>query len=112
MITYLDYIDQILQTDSVNTDWNSLEEEHLVQISFFQHERLVHLLVTILFAVLAFMTLILMAIQFSFSVLALFLAVIVLLIPYIRHYYLLENGVQKMYKQYDEIHKHMKKEAF
>jgi len=27
----------------------------------------------------------------------------VLLIPYIRHYYILENETQKMYKQYDEL---------
>ena len=27
----------------------------------------------------------------------------VLLIPYIRHYYILENEVQKMYAQYDRI---------
>ena len=30
-------------------------------------------------------------------------ALLVLLIPYIFHYYLLENEVQKMYAQYDEI---------
>ena len=30
-------------------------------------------------------------------------ALLVLLIPYIAHYYLLENGVQKMYQQYDKI---------
>ena len=30
-------------------------------------------------------------------------AFLVLLIPYVRHYYILENEVQKMYGQYDEI---------
>lgn len=33
---------------------------------------------------------------------------LVLLIPYIGHYYLLENEVQKMYIQYDEIWKRVK----
>jgi uncharacterized RDD family membrane protein YckC len=28
---------------------------------------------------------------------------IILLIPYIRHYYILENGVQKLYTYYDSI---------
>jgi hypothetical protein len=28
---------------------------------------------------------------------------LVLLIPYVRHYYILENEVQKMYGQYDSI---------
>ena len=27
----------------------------------------------------------------------------VLLIPYIRHYYILENGVQRLYEYYDQI---------
>ena len=27
----------------------------------------------------------------------------ILLFPYINHYYLLENGVQKMYEQYDRM---------
>ena len=58
---------------------------HLEQIAFFSHERLVHLIVMVLFAV-----------------------ILVLLVPYIMHYYTLENGVQKMYKQYDEIVKRMK----
>jgi hypothetical protein len=31
------------------------------------------------------------------------LLILVLLIPYVRHYYILENEVQKMYKQYDEM---------
>ncbi len=35
-------------------DYEKLLETHLQQIAFFQHERLVHLLVMILFAVLTF----------------------------------------------------------
>ena len=31
------------------------------------------------------------------------------LVPYIFHYYTLENETQKMYAQYDEIIKHTKK---
>ena len=33
------------------------------------------------------------------------LALVVVVVPYIMHYYLLENGVQKMYRQYDEMYK-------
>ena len=43
--------------------------------------------------------------EFNTGLLLLFLALMVLLIPYIWHYYLLENSVQKMYRQYDEIMK-------
>ena len=34
-------------------------------------------------------------------ILALTIAFLILLIPYVMHYYLLENSVQKMYEQYD-----------
>lgn len=37
------------------------------------------------------------------ALLALTVLLLVLLIPYIRHYYILENEVQKMYGQYDKI---------
>lgn len=109
ILTYLNAVDRILKEDSDRTDWKEVLEEHLVQVSFFQHERLIHLLVTILFAILAFLTLILMTVRFRVPVLILFLAILILLIPYINHYYLLENSVQKMYGQYDEIWKHVKK---
>lgn len=33
----------------------------------------------------------------------------ILLVPYILHYYTLENEVQKMYEQYDEILKFIRK---
>ena len=31
------------------------------------------------------------------------LVILILLVPYIRHYYILENEVQKMYVQYDRM---------
>ena len=36
---------------------------------------------------------------------------LVLLVPYIMHYYLLENETQKMYEQYDKILKRIKGSA-
>ena len=44
----------------------------------------------------------------SWGLLALFMLLLVLLIPYIMHYFLLENSVQKMYTQYDEILKRIR----
>ena len=138
--SYLDYIDKILAHELPVTasfdasgeyvekaakdeaptrkDYEKLMETHLAQISFFQHERLVHLLVTILFAILTFATFFLLYMQMGFSVLAeeglswgllaLFLLLLVLLVPYIMHYFLLENSVQKMYTQYDEMLKRIR----
>ena len=35
---------------------------------------------------------------------------LILLVPYIMHYYFLENSVQKMYDQFDKIYEHVKAE--
>lgn len=79
------------------------KKELLIQIQFFQHERLVHLIVTVLFAVLTVITLLANLFLQEPLLLILSLLFLVLLVPYIRHYYLLENGVQKLYEYYDAL---------
>lgn len=74
-------------------------------IAYCCHERLVHLLVTLAFAV---MTIICMGIMLRFAQIGtalLFLLFAVMTAAYVWHYYFLENSVQKMYKTADEIHK-------
>lgn len=80
-------------------------EEHLVQVGFFQHERLIHLIVTVTFALLELLAIVLSVISASLFTLLLPVVILILLVPYIRHYYILENEVQKMYVQYDRIQK-------
>lgn len=75
----------------------------LIQIQFFQHERLIHLIVTVLFAMLTVITLLANLFLTQPLLLVLSLLFLVLLIPYIKHYYLLENGVQKLYEYYDSL---------
>lgn len=76
-------------------------EDLLIQIGFFQHERIVHLIVTVLFAVLTFMALAMAITMQTVEIFALVICLLILLIPYIKHYYLLENGTQKLYVYYD-----------
>ena len=78
-------------------------KEHLVQVGFFQHERLIHLIVTVTFALLEMLAIVLSVISDSLFTLLLPIVILILLIPYIRHYYILENEVQKMYAQYDRM---------
>ena len=106
ILAYRKRIDELLKKE--DADWAKVLEEHLVQVAFFQHERLIHLIVTVLFAVLEIMsilgTVILSALEKGNIALAIMtVLLLVLLIPYIRHYYILENEVQKMYTQYDEL---------
>jgi len=80
-----------------------LRERLLTEIAFFQHERLIHLIVTVTFAVMAILTIILIVISSSVLFAALELLFAVLLVPYIIHYYHLENGVQHLYRYYDRL---------
>ena len=107
ILNYMAYIDQLLADDAGKNeeDYEKIMEEHKLQLTFFMHERLVHLLVTRTFALLAFATFFALVFAFQPGLVVLFIALLVLLVPYIMHYYLLENGVQKMYRQYDEMYK-------
>ncbi|MBQ8846834.1 MAG: hypothetical protein IJ006_06795 [Lachnospiraceae bacterium] len=77
--------------------------ELLVQIGFFQHERLIHLIVTVLFALMTILVFLLAVTNFAPWTGVLLLLLLMLLIPYIRHYWLLENGTQKLYQYYDKL---------
>ena len=104
---YLVYIDSLLEQEDV--DWKKEKEKHLVQIVFFAHERLVHLIVMALFALATVISILYLNYSGSIVILALVVALLVLLIPYVMHYYLLENSVQKMYDQYDEMMNRLEK---
>ena len=103
ILNYMNYIDELLEANDTHTDYEKLISEHLIQIGFFMHERLIHLIVTVVFAILTLMTAFTYLKYQTIGLLALTGLFIILLVPYINHYYLLENGVQKMYKQYDEM---------
>jgi hypothetical protein len=100
---YLLYIDQLLDSDRQDIDWEEEMKKHLVQIGFFAHERLIHLMVTVTFAILTVMCFLYTISNFSMTMLLLIFALMCLMIPYIKHYYLLENSVQEMYEQYDRM---------
>ena len=102
MKSYIESIDKYIE-DNNKKNVDSVIEEHLIKINFFMHERLVHLLVTILFAVLTLSTFFCFLFIINFGILLIFLIFLVMLIFYIFHYYYLENSVQYMYKQYDKL---------
>lgn len=109
ILNYRNRIDNLIGANSEETDWGAVIDEHLVQIGFFQHERLIHWLVTMLFAILTFMAVGVYLITGAVYVLALIGILLVLLVPYIMHYYLLENETQRMYEQYDKMLEYKKK---
>ena len=103
LVTYRKRIDALLEADSVSVDWSDVIQEHLVQISFFQHERIVHLLVTLAFALMELGSAVAAIVAPAPLTAALMILLLVLLAPYIVHYYFLENETQKLYAQYDRM---------
>lgn len=100
---YLAWMENLRTEGFTVQEKEELRREVLVQIQFFQHERLIHLIVTVTFAILTVMSVLGFVVTAQIGLLILTGMFLVLLIPYIRHYYILENGVQKLYQYYDEI---------
>lgn len=107
---YLAYVDSLLEREDL--DFAREIEKHLKQIAFFMHERLIHLIVLFLFAIATVISCLMFIIFEKLQIFLLVVALLVLLIPYIKHYYLLENSVQRMYEQYDAMMKKLGEEAF
>jgi hypothetical protein len=97
------YIRSCLEGDC---DRRELARYHNIKIQWLQHERMIHLMVTMLFT-LIFMFLFGLWMLFpgSWLILIPLVIVIALLCAYILHYFKLENTVQGWYKLYDEIDK-------
>ena len=97
---YIAYMDDYIKKGRIKKEDI---ENHLIKIRFFQHERLIHLIVTLFFSFLFMIFLFLIALHYVFAIVAFIFMIFVLC--YIVHYYHLENGVQYLYKQYDELKK-------
>lgn len=82
-------------------------EDHLIKIRFFQHERLIHLLVTLSYALYLFISIIIFLKIWQFVIIT--YIIIIILIFYVKHYFFLETSVQYLYKQYDEMKKILEK---
>ena len=94
ILNYRRYMDEILMSDKY-TDWEKLKKEHLTLTVTFA-----------LLEIISICTFVIAGALSSASTTALCLlciAILILLVPYIRHYYILENEVQKMYTQYDKM---------
>lgn len=99
------YIDEEMQSAPEDRTRKVLAEFEK-KISFFQHERLIHLIVTFFFALFLLMEIYaLFTLPFSYAPVCGVLVVLffVLVVAYVFHYYFLENSVQQMYKTRDEI---------
>lgn len=99
------YIDNDMKAGSEDKTRRVLAEFE-IKIEYFQHERLIHLMVTLsfaLFLLLSIGAIFLLPSEFIIASLLLTGIFFGLTIGYVMHYYFLENSVQKMYHMRDEI---------
>ena len=96
---YVAEMDKILESDVDNI--TEVIDKHLIKINFFQHERLIHLLVTLAYAIMDIISFIASTTTPMFVFVGVIL--VLFLIPYVLHYFFLENNVQYLYIQYDKM---------
>ena len=107
------YIDNDMQTAGEEKTRRVLAEFE-IKISYFQHERLIHLMVTLsfaLFLLLSIGSIFLFPSEFLISAILLTCIFFGLTIGYVFHYYFLENSVQKMYHLRDSIIEEINKKS-
>ena len=99
------YIDEKLSSDMSSAEKNDVVKFHEKRLTWLMHERLVHLIVMCLTAILVMFAMALVLFlpeTLPFSI-PLFLIAFILLIFYVRHYFFLENTVQRWYVLYDKV---------
>lgn len=77
--------------------WEGLAAFHERQLARMQHERLIHLLVTLTVAVLCLLSVGYLGTAPSLAAFAIAALLLVLVSAYLLHYFRLENGVQRWY---------------
>lgn len=109
LTNYMKYVQDRLEKCSDSAELDEIMAEHMDKIAFMQHERIVHFLVTMMFALILAIFIAVLVFTSNIPVLLLVSMILVLLLFYIKHYYFLENTVQKMYRVYDGILEKQKK---
>lgn len=99
---FIEKINKITKEEKVKEKDKKINEA-LTKIQFFQHERLVHLIVTFFVGISCILFLCFALLVENIGLFILFLLTFILFVFYIFHYYHLENGVQYLYKKYFEL---------
>lgn len=103
---YEKYIASAVKCDMSATEKTKLAEIHRESVTNFQHERFIHLIITLFFAALAIVAVVATAFEicctgFMIEMIPLYLLAAILVVLsffYVKHYYYLENHIQKLYK--------------
>ena len=100
---YMKYIEKILDGDDADVDYEKLRIDFLLKTEFFQHERLVHFLVTFMVIIALFIS-VLYIFMTGLQLMSVLSRILLgLTAAYLAYYYFIENAVMKMYRLYDRI---------
>lgn len=102
---YLAFLEEFFTAEHTENELLKQRTELLQRISFYQHERIVHLIVTMSFAVFFLLSLGIWFATEAIGLMLLSVMFLVMTIAYIKHYYFLENSVQSMYLYYFKVEK-------
>ena len=97
---YFEELERFFSVQHSEEEMAAAKAELLQRIAFYSHERLVHLIITMSFAVFFLLSLLMCLLFRNVGLVVLALLLLVMLAAYIKHYYFLENSVQKMYLYY------------
>ena len=78
---------------------------HEIFLSRLQHERLIHLLVTLTFGLMTLLVILMYLLSPAWPLIFLALIFLIMSSAYVRHYYFLENTTQRWYVLADELRK-------
>jgi len=91
------YVNEMLGNKPDEEQLRELLAYHDKQIRWIQHERLIHLVVTLFVCLFTLLSFGFTVIDFSMPSVILLALFLILSLAYIIHYYRIENGVQKWY---------------
>ena len=89
--------------DKSSKNWNEVLTDHKEMISLIQHERLIHLIVTVFVGTVMSLSFFITILTEKIYLLLLDLPLLILFIAYLIHYRFLENTTQKWYLLTEKI---------
>jgi hypothetical protein len=94
---------ELISNKPLNTNWENVLAQHRTMIDRIQHERLIHLMVTIFVGLTTFIGALTAIVTKELVLLLISTPLLCLFIGYLFHYRYLENTTQSWYKIEDRI---------
>ena len=95
VINYLNYLDEISNKEMSDEEKADLLKGFLIQLDFYQRERLIHLLVTLTFAIISIFSMIALTFVPNLAFTVFTLGMLIMLMFYVRHYFSLNAVFRK-----------------